>query len=939
MTGDRGGGSRQLQRLFNLGAVGTMTDAQLLEWFISRRDEAAEAAFEELVIRHGPMVLDVCRRVLLDVHDAEDGFQATFLVLADRARSIVRRGSLASWLFGVAYRISARARARAARRRFSERMIAERTPESCTPGHADLDLDILRAETARLPERLRSPIVLCYLQGLTYIEASRQLEVPETLLRGRLERAKKRLYHRLTRRGVTIPAGLLAAVAAGSMQAHASVPAALVHSTIRIATGFVTCDTAMSLARGVLNSMLLNRLKVVSVLVFVTVAGSLGLWQGLAAVSQDRAQTPARTAPSKKSMASPVNAAIPKAPTPGTPYRLQGIVRVEGTGEPINGAKLRIRLGDAVGGAVDNELMVVTGVDGRFAAAVPPGNATFGLYELPPGYWIPANPKVTESIAFGQNQPLVDREYRARKGTVWNFRFTRGLEGLPDDGYVVGSNRSGFFLAAADNDGRARLTLPAEGDKVSLRVQEDTPMAPPTTGFLALDLEWDPNFRPDEVEEIVRLEGNNGRSRLTDADANSATLQGPDSIQPVKENGRLMIRVALPGRSAQDVSALAGQVVDVAGRPIPGARVAVTMGGGGPVPSNHLWHQATTDVEGRYRLREIPRTMIDGKPLKVALIVSKEGYVGIQSPLLTLSGDSSQKPQVIKPIRLENGVPLRGVVVDHRGQPAAGASVRASFSIRLGQRGALQSVKTDESGRFAFGNLPRHVIYLAAFHGEIFKSIMFLADGSPDEARIQLPVGPREFAPDIGALRAPPPGPPAVGEPAPELEVGPWSDHLAHTLEKSRGKVIVLYFWGISFDPSTCILPALGRLAREYGPRGAEFLSIHNAEREPDEIRVQARKLLAFKDAAIPFAIDQMRVKFHARGVTANRYGQKMAPPFLVIVDRTGKIAFHSELATGDANVNTTLEQIAKGSGDMPEEHINERIEGALRREIERVLK
>jgi hypothetical protein len=110
-----GGGLKQLRRLFKLGAVGTMTDAQLLDWFISRRDEAAEAAFEELIIRHGPMVLDVCRRVLHDEHDAEDGFQATFLVLADRARSIVRRGSVGSWLFGVAYRISARARARAAR--------------------------------------------------------------------------------------------------------------------------------------------------------------------------------------------------------------------------------------------------------------------------------------------------------------------------------------------------------------------------------------------------------------------------------------------------------------------------------------------------------------------------------------------------------------------------------------------------------------------------------------------------------------------------------------------------------------------------------------------------------------------------------------------------------------------------------------------------------
>ena len=116
------------------------------------------------------------------------------------------------------------------------------------------------------------------------------------------------------------------------------------------------------------------------------------------------------------------------------------------------------------------------------------------------------------------------------------------------------------------------------------------------------------------------------------------------------------------------------------------------------------------------------------------------------------------------------------------------------------------------------------------------------------------------------------------------------------------------------------------------------FLSICNAEREPDEIRVQARKVLAFKDAAIPFAIDQMRVKFHARGVTANRYGQKMAPPLVVIVDRAGQIAFHSELATGDANVNATLKQLATTSSDISEQKLNERIERALRRVIARVL-
>ena len=350
-------------------------------------------------------------------------------------------------------------------------------------------------------------------------------------------------------------------------------------------------------------------------------------------------------------------------------------------------------------------------------------------------------------------------------------------------------------------------------------------------------------------------------------------------------------------------------------------------------------HQTTTDAQGRYRLREIPRRAIDGKTLRVTLLVAKEGYVGIQSPPLSLSGNGSQRPQVIAPTRLDRGVSLRGVVVDHRGQPAVGAWVRANYFIRLGQLGALQSVKTDANGRFNIGDLPQHVIQLTVFHGEIHKSVMFLADGSPDEARIQLPTGPRDFPAEIGALQATPPDPPALGQPAPELEVGPWSDQRAHTLANERGKVVVLYFWGLGFDPSIWVLPALGRLARDYEPRGAVFLTIHNAEREPELVREQACKVLAFKGAPLPCAVDQMRVKFHARGVTADRYGQKIMPPFIVIVDRTGRIAFHSESASGDANVNAIVRQKPGGSNALAEEPVDERIERALRREIERVLK
>ena len=175
-------------RLFHVGAVGTLSDAQLLDRFASRRDEAAEAAFEELVTRHGPMVLRVCRGVLHEAHDAEDAFQAVFLVLASRAGSIRRGGSVASWLFGVAQRVACRARRGAARRHRLNQLIAEQISESDPPGEADLDSALLHQEIDDLPERLRAPIVLCYFQGLTYAAAAHRLGLSEVAVRGRLAR-------------------------------------------------------------------------------------------------------------------------------------------------------------------------------------------------------------------------------------------------------------------------------------------------------------------------------------------------------------------------------------------------------------------------------------------------------------------------------------------------------------------------------------------------------------------------------------------------------------------------------------------------------------------------------------------------------------------------------------------------------------------------------
>ncbi len=172
----------QIRMLFNQGRIGTMSDEQLLEQFTVRRaeaDEASEAAncaFEAIVLRHGPMVLAVCRRVLRDPHDVEDAFQATFLILARRAGSIRNPNVLGGWLRKVAHRVAARAKA------VSVRTLAldANQPVSSADGPGTIaERDDLRIavldEVELLPEKYRLPVQLCYIEGQTHDEAARQL--------------------------------------------------------------------------------------------------------------------------------------------------------------------------------------------------------------------------------------------------------------------------------------------------------------------------------------------------------------------------------------------------------------------------------------------------------------------------------------------------------------------------------------------------------------------------------------------------------------------------------------------------------------------------------------------------------------------------------------------------------------------------------------------
>jgi RNA polymerase sigma factor (sigma-70 family) len=237
-----------LRQAVRLSSEAALTDGQLLGRFLAQRDEAAFAA---LLRRHGPLVWGVCRRALADHQDAEDAFQATFLVLARKAASIASHELLANWLYGVARRTALKARAAAARRQARERPVAEvPEPAAPEPGPWRELLPLLDQEISRLPDRYRAPVVLCDLEGKTRREAARELGVPEGTVGGRLARARALLAKRLRLPELVLSGGALAALAQG---ASADLPQSL-------ASG-VASAKAVALAEGVLKAMRTSKVK------------------------------------------------------------------------------------------------------------------------------------------------------------------------------------------------------------------------------------------------------------------------------------------------------------------------------------------------------------------------------------------------------------------------------------------------------------------------------------------------------------------------------------------------------------------------------------------------------------------------------------------------------------------------------------------------------
>jgi len=651
-----------LDRLFTAGSFVGLADGQLVERFLSHRDEDA---FAMLVERHAPMVMAVCRRSLKDPGEVDDAFQAKFLILARRPGAVRGRDFLGGWLYRVARRVCLLANRAAARRRRHERRAAElRAVEAVIDMTHDDRWSEIYDEIDRLPASYRLPVVLCVLGGRTRAEAAAQLGWTEGSVRGRLGRAKELLRSRLVRRGFE-PAVALAALLNERAQAEI-VPKALIertaYSASRAAAGMVSASTA-ALCREVLRTMLMTKLKLGAVALLA--AGGIG-W-GIAGVTATQDQQQMKRS-SPVAGGGPAESRLPSATqTPVQPNSGATVtVRVlDPDGKPVAGATVYRShpepdpLGDWLGrGTKAAVLLTRTGLDGSFRLSTGGVKAARDGSAQPVAMAEGYGPAFLEP-AGGDAAPVLRlaRDDVPIRGRVID------IQGRPVAGariQVVGILRpsSGTLDEWLDALKKERAADSVQSRTLRSWSGDDIPALFPS---VVADREGRFTLKGVGRERIAALLV--GGPGIETRFEYSATRDMPAVKVPRAKGAYNPIREVVYHGAAPELAAgpgreVVGTVRDKdSGRPLAGITVQTTFGFGKPF----RYLTTTTDARGDYRLSGLPLKDFFGKDQEL-LACAKEGppCVGSLQHVDDVPGPAS----VRKDFALRRGAWARGRVID-----------------------------------------------------------------------------------------------------------------------------------------------------------------------------------------------------------------------------------------------------------------------------------
>ncbi len=656
---------KSLGMLFGIGTTAGLTEAQLLERFLTGRDEAA---FEGLVSLHGPMVLGICRRLLRDPRDVEDAFQATFLILVRKAGALRDRELLGNWLYGVAYRVAARARVNASRRRSRE---GPRAEEPVIEPMSELDqhelCSVLDEEIIRLPEKYRRAVVLCYLEGWTHEEAACRLGCPVGTVKSRLYGARERLRVRLTRRGLA-PSAVLSGATLSADAVSAAVPARLVEETVRAAVGLSLSGTGATgvvsaaiarLTEEVLKIMFLNKLKTFAWLipalglaVAVTVAGGL--------LATGGAQGAIRSAPAPNGEAPAADQAQPLA---GAARILDVRVVAAQTGAVVSGAHVLLDGPGSNRGVTDAEghCPVPLGTDGPILGS----------------RWISVWKDGFSPVRIDFSpRDLNDKAFAT---------YTAELEPAGPMGGIV-QDEQGWPIAGAQVDlslaSRGPIRFRGRGREMFILGGFD----PLTTDALG---RWRCHLLPDV---------------LTDDDRIEIRLSHPDFVSDVTEPSRPRpsIKSLRDGTSVLVMTKgfpAAGTVSGPEGQPVAGAAVSLSWKNDRS-PRSPERYTTKADPNGHFRFDH-------ARPGEQALTALAPGLAPELTRIEVTAGVNAFA------VQLRPGRTIHGRVVDEKGNPVAGVAVHVD-SWR-GYSTLDWSAETDADGRFRWDHAPDDAVPLRFF--------------------------------------------------------------------------------------------------------------------------------------------------------------------------------------------------------------------------------